>query len=228
MKIDNNTDYSALFSSLGNNSQNNFSLNDYASIKNGSYGKLMKAYYGKNGSEAKTAASSSKTDETTAQNMSAVQKSANELKDASKSLSKAVSSGDSDTVYKAAKDFADKYNSLMTSAGKVESNKTIKRTATNLMNEVASNLRLLNKAGIKMSEEGKMSVDEKAVKAEDNTAIKALFDGKSGSFGDQIENKASNIANRAQSAAKTQSTYTAKAAYNNRNVDIGSFYDSFN
>ena len=228
MKIDNKTDYSALFSSIGNNSQNNFSLNDYAQIKNGSYGKLMKAYYGKDGVASKTSASSKKLDETTTQNMNSVQKSADELKDATNSLSKAVATGDSDKVYQAAKDFADKYNSLMTSAGKVESNKTIKRTATNLMNEVASNLKLLNKAGIKMSDKGKMSVDEKTIKAEGNTAIKSLFEGKTGSFADAIENRASTISNKAKSAVNTSGTYTSKASYNNQNVDIGSFYDSFN
>ena len=42
------TDYSYLFSSLGTSSSSGTNLNflsDYASIKNGSYAKLMKAYY---------------------------------------------------------------------------------------------------------------------------------------------------------------------------------------
>ena len=38
--------YSFLFQSMSGNSNLNF-LSDYMSIKNGSYGKLMKAYYGK-------------------------------------------------------------------------------------------------------------------------------------------------------------------------------------
>lgn len=43
-------DYSFLFSSLGGNKGSSLSsfLADYASIKNGSYGKLMKAYYNEN------------------------------------------------------------------------------------------------------------------------------------------------------------------------------------
>ena len=45
------TDYSSLFSSVGSGSGN--WLADYASIKNGSYGKLMKAYY----AEAKSVSS---------------------------------------------------------------------------------------------------------------------------------------------------------------------------
>ena len=226
MKIDNNTDYNALFSSLGNNNQNGFSLSDYADIKNGSYAKVMKAYYGKGNSASKTSGSKAKLDETATKNLGAVQKSASELKDTTASLTDAVAAGDSDKVYKAAKDFADKYNSLMSDAGKIE-NKTLKRTATNLMNEVASNLKLLNKAGFKLDDSGKMSVDEKSIKAESNTALKALFD-KSGSFGDMVGSRASSIANKASSAIKTSGTYTPKATYNNQNVDLGSFYDSFN
>ena len=50
------TDTSYLFSSLSNSSSNSGSgldslssiLSDYSSIKNGSYGKLLKAYYGTN------------------------------------------------------------------------------------------------------------------------------------------------------------------------------------
>ena len=45
------TDYSSLFSSLGASSSN--WLADYATIKNGSYAKLMKAYY----AEAKSSSS---------------------------------------------------------------------------------------------------------------------------------------------------------------------------
>lgn len=46
MKITQKTDYSTLFSSL-NNSGNSLgiSFTDYASIKNGTYGKLLKSYY---------------------------------------------------------------------------------------------------------------------------------------------------------------------------------------
>ena len=47
MNIQAKTDYSTLFSSLSGNQTSTFSLADYASIKNGSYFKVMKAYYGK-------------------------------------------------------------------------------------------------------------------------------------------------------------------------------------
>ena len=44
-----NTDYSVLFGNMSTSAQTSstsgFSLLDYASIKNGSYAKLLKAYY---------------------------------------------------------------------------------------------------------------------------------------------------------------------------------------
>ena len=54
------TNYSFLFSGLSSSASNALSGNwlaDYASIKNGSYAKLMKAYYGKENNASKTAAS---------------------------------------------------------------------------------------------------------------------------------------------------------------------------
>ena len=51
IRINQKTDYSQLFASVGGNGSNNNSINfgvnlsDYASIKSGSYGNLMKAYY---------------------------------------------------------------------------------------------------------------------------------------------------------------------------------------
>ena len=51
------TNYSFLFSGLSSTASNAASSNwlaDYASIKNGSYAKLMKAYYGKENTASKT------------------------------------------------------------------------------------------------------------------------------------------------------------------------------
>lgn len=45
MKINPKTDYTSLFSSFNKGNTLGVSLTDYASIKNGSYGKLLKSYY---------------------------------------------------------------------------------------------------------------------------------------------------------------------------------------
>ena len=52
-KYNSNVDYSALFGGTSNSSSLGGTniLSDYASIKNGSYGKLLKAYYAKQDAE---------------------------------------------------------------------------------------------------------------------------------------------------------------------------------
>ena len=52
-KYNSNVDFSALFSGTSDSSSigNTNMLSDYAAIKNGSYGKLMKAYYAKQDAE---------------------------------------------------------------------------------------------------------------------------------------------------------------------------------
>ncbi|MCR5033096.1 MAG: hypothetical protein K6A92_09545 [Lachnospiraceae bacterium] len=71
--IPNRTNYSTLFSSLpgyknginANVSSLSSLLSDYSSIKTGSYGKLMKAYYGEVATKAKTTKSNTSTKDTT-------------------------------------------------------------------------------------------------------------------------------------------------------------------
>ena len=47
INVDSRQDYSYLFQNLSSGGMGNLNfLSDYASIKNGSYGRLMKAYYG--------------------------------------------------------------------------------------------------------------------------------------------------------------------------------------
>ena len=61
-------DFGSFFSTTGSSSSSNMSsfLSDYASIKNGSYGKLLKAYYKQNGSSSTSSSTSStKTTKTT-------------------------------------------------------------------------------------------------------------------------------------------------------------------
>ena len=51
-KYNTNVDYSYLFGSTqASSTSGSFSLSDYAAIKNGSYGKLLKAYYAKQDAE---------------------------------------------------------------------------------------------------------------------------------------------------------------------------------
>lgn len=213
---------STLFSSLNSDNTLGISLTDYASIKNGSYSKLVKAYYANKSSSS----SSSKTlTDTQTKTLTNVKTYANELDDAASSITTSLlNSGDTDKIYKAVSDFADKYNSLMSSVDS-DTNKSITKTATNMMNTVSANLSLLSNAGITLDEDGKMSVDETKLKA-NVTTLKSLFGG-SGSFGSTLASEASSIASTATSALNVSKNYTSSASYDNSSY-IGEIYDEYN
>jgi len=221
MKISN--DYSSFLSSLNSNDTLGISLTDYASIKSGSYKKLMKAYYGQKSSSS--AGTSSKADSTTVKNASNVKSAATGLKKAASDIESAIKSGDSDKIYKAVSSFADSYNETISSVNTFGKSSTTK-TAQNMINEIGNNLNLLSDAGIKISESGKMSVDEETVK-NSTSALKSLFSG-AGSLGSSIANRASTIANSAARVINSsKSTYTKKATDTvNTSTAIGSLYDS--
>ena len=117
MNINLKTDYSMLFSSLSSNAsaKTSGSINfygnffaDYASIKNGSYGKLLKAYYTKQSDETTSETSSANkysskagasTSLDTAETLAKVQKSTDKLKESADAL---LETG-SDSVFKSEK-----------------------------------------------------------------------------------------------------------------------------
>ena len=229
MKINPNTNYSALFSSLGVDNSTTSFLSDYASIKNGSYGKLMKAYYkneqGTSKQTASTNNSKKKISEEETKSLSAAKTSAEDLKASIENITSVVEDGgDAEKLAGAVKSFADKYNKFVAEAGKT-SNSSITRTGQSMINSVASNLSLLSKAGIKLNESGKMSVDEETVKKSAST-VKTLFGGV-GTFGDNIAAKATSVANKATSSLNVSKTYKPNASYDNSTY-VGKIYDSYN
>ncbi len=231
MSISLKNDYSALFSSLSNSSSSsssssssNFgiSLSDYASIKNGSYTKLLKAYYKKTDS-ADSTSSSSDTDSAKSA-LSSAKTAASDFKSAVEALESVADSDDTDKIYEAVSNFADTYNSLTKAAGNSGSS-SIKKIAQNMVNYVGENLSVLADAGITLDTDGKMSVNETTLKA-NTTPLKTLFSS-TGSFGDVLAAKASSISNKATSALNAASTYTSKASYSSASA-TGSIFDSYN
>ena len=123
-------DYSFLFSSMSssksgsNNLFTSINLADYNSIKTGTYGKLLKAYYKKEDTDS-TDTTSKKTSATTtevsyAKELKEVQTDANALRDSASALmqrgSKSVfKDEDMKKVYTAVSDFVKDYNTLMES-----------------------------------------------------------------------------------------------------------------
>jgi len=218
-----NSHISSLFSSLntGNTMFGSFNLGDYASIKNGSYGKLLKAHYAEEKrsatESAKTATAksnvTSKKDNTP---LSDVKKSADALKTSAEAFAKddlfAVKDGefDKEKILGAVKDFAGKYNATLDKTAKVNSKDVA--TSTKFMTSMTDMMsKALSKVGVNVGTDGKLSVDEEAFKKADMNRVKSLF-GERISYGSQIADKASEIS---KDAVMNSNLYTQGAALSN-------------
>lgn len=218
-------DFSALLGGTANSSGS--LLSDYASLKNGSYGKLMKAYYEQQNAEK--ASSSGDTPQKLTLMRSgadALKKSADALNDASLWEKKKfkikdeetgeeieVEDYDWDSITKAVKSFVGNYNSLVEHMGSSDT-KNVLRNAAWMTNITDKAKNLLSKAGITIGRGNKLELDEDALKEADITTLKSLFTGY-GSFTDKIAQKADNIGKEAANAAVKAKgvTYTKNGGY---------------
>lgn len=251
-------DYSFLFNSLNNSKSNAggnlfnaINLSEYSSIKTGSYGKLLKAYY----AEAEADIADSKKDTSSKKNTlkedtavekltevsgnaSTLQDSAEKLisrgkdslfkekemtvKDAAGKESK-VMGYDTDAIYKAVKDFTDKYNSFMKSVDDSKSSK-LDQERDQLAVLVSDYTQALEKAGVTIKEDNMLSVDEKTLKAADISDLKRLFNGNA-SFTYNVSKKASMIGVTANSEANSMKNYTSAGNYD-QTLTTGNLMDS--
>lgn len=227
------TDTSYLFSSLSNSSSNSGSgldslssiLSDYSSIKNGSYGKLLKAYYGTNTSSSVESLVDDKTASADdAATITKLKSSASDLKAASDELMK--TEDEPEKMYDAVSNFAEKYNTMIKTA--VDSNnQRVLTTAASMTTSTASNRNLLEKIGVKINEDNTLSVDEEKFKAADMSTVKTLF-GTHGSYAYGISTKASFIEMYAKSdAQKTSGLYGQNAQYDSAALSSGYNYFSY-
>jgi hypothetical protein len=190
-----------------NNSLGSFSFTDYAAIKNGSYGKLVKSYYSgtdKANYEAKAASAkssdSAKTKASTEVDktgLTQIKKDADELRASAEALNKddlwKAADGKADTakISRAVKDFADKYNKVIDQSSKISS-KEVSQDVKFMTGMTDTFSKVLGKIGISVGEDGKLSVDDDKLKNADKATVKSLFDG-SGTYGSQIADKAGSI-----------------------------------
>lgn len=250
-------DYSYLFQSLSTSSGSSLGnlnfLSDYASIKNGSYGKLMKAYYAKESSTVKTSADDNKTDtkksistaSDSAKTLSEIEKSADSVKEsADKLLTKGTKSVfakknvttkdeygfdtttkeyDTDAIYKAVSDFTKSYNDLLDKVADSEST-TILNKGTSLVNMTKSNEKLLSDIGITIGKDNTLSIDEETFKKADMNTVKSLFNN-TGSYGYNVSAQASMIDYAAERESSKANTYTVSGTYSNA-YSTGSILDS--
>ncbi|MDE7199984.1 MAG: flagellar filament capping protein FliD [Lachnospiraceae bacterium] len=214
--------YSTLLSGMGgSDSAGGVSslLGDYAAIKNGSYGKMMKSYYAKlKKQEAEESGESEKTKAGKVKDSASASAAASLYKSASALTSLNYddrSEENIDKITDSVSSFIKDYNSLMKSADKSE-NTTVQKQAESLYNSYYSNYKLFSKIGITMNSDKTLSLDEDTLKkALSDTekgsggTVKTLFSG-IGSFADKAVNRASQIY---RAAGDGESVTSSKAKY---------------
>ena len=245
------TNYSFLFSGLSSSASNAVSGNwlaDYASIKNGSYGKLMKAYYAKDSGDSKTAAShiTNRTTSTEAQKtvLAKVETTTDALKESADALlatgkkdlftQKDIITKDEngvetsakgyDAIYSAVNSFVTNYNSVMSAVDDVNDT-TVNNRAESLGNTTIANSKQLAKIGITMKNDGTLSLDKDAFMKADMSAVKNLFQG-NGSYGYRVSAQSSMINFAADHASTRSSLYTGSAGYTGL-YNAGNLFSSY-
>lgn len=244
-------DYSYLFQSMttsrGNSLGNLNFLSDYASIKNGSYGKLMKAYYAKDaadktaseGKDTETKKNSISTAADSAKTLSEIEKAADAMKESADSLlvkgSKSVfrkknekatvsEEYDTDAIYKAVSGFVTDYNDLLSKTS-AASSKNLQSKADTLAAVTSANAKLLSRVGITVNSDSSLSLDEEAFKKSDMGTVKNLF-GTTGAYGYKVSAQASMIDYTAAKESTRSNTYTANGTYSNV-YSAGNILNSF-
>lgn len=228
INVSNNRDYSQLFQSISSNGSGLGNLNflsDYASIKNGSYAKLMKTYYGT--AQSSSAAASKKSssgnildkilDEKKNPKVSKEAQEANanlttglsSLKSSVAALQKdgtytdtANGKSAADKVVSAMKAFVSDYNNVVSAAkNSTLANKTA--YVANMMNSTATNADKLAEIGVSINGNGTLELNEAKLKEAGVSKVQDLFSS------DNIMSYGSMIASRLRFAGAAVSTNTA-------------------
>lgn len=226
----NNYNVSSLFSNLNTSSKTQssaLSLSDYAAIRNGSYKKLMSAYYGsgaasgtddsKDTSSLVRSLTTTSSDATSlAERTSALLDDASlyEKKDIVKKDEKTgekstVNDYDWDKIADKVQKFVDSYNETIEDAGE-STTRGVLQNALWMTKVTSQNKNLLSQVGITVGGNNKLELDQDELKKANMSTIKSVF-GSSSGYASQIQYKAKQISSAAQSSA---SAYTNTGKYN--------------
>ena len=240
ISIQSKNDYSFLFNSMNKNSGNALSgmnwLSDYNSIKSGSYGKLMKAYYASDVEDTKTGAgkdsssilsrltdhkapTTAVSDEAKAFNKAAT--TADALQSSIKDLSSLKDDADDDKIYDSLNNYIKNYNSVIDAAGST-TDKAISNRLSTIRSATASNEKALNGLGISIGNDGKLSINKDTFAAADKSGVKDLF-AERRSYASNVGVSAAMIQSTANYDSARASTYTAAGSYSSV---VGSLWDS--
>lgn len=214
--------YSTLLGGGSSSSDSGISslLSDYASIKNGSYGKLMKSYYAKataSDDEDEDSTSSKKTSSNKEKDALTASAASSAYKAAEKLSTMEFSEENLDEAYDAVSDFVKQYNSLIKN-GSSSKNTAVQKQAEYLYDTMYSNYKLFAKIGITLNTDRTLSLDETTFKKGNTATMKTLFNG-ANSFADKVSYKASQMyryANEGKSV--TAKSYTSSGTYSTTNT----------
>lgn len=228
-------DYSYLFQSLSSGGMGNLNfLSDYASIKNGSYGRLMKAYYGPNQSSSTQSDGSRRSSYNILEKLEQekrnpkvskdVQEANSNLTSGLSTLKKSIGTLQSDSTYtstnngqsaadkvvSAVKAFVSDYNKVVTaSKGSTLTSQTA--YVANMMSATSANAEQLAEIGIKVNAKGTLDLNEAKLKAADISAVQNLFSSEDVmSYGSRLASRVqfAGTASSSSSTNKTDSTTT--------------------
>ncbi|MCH5275874.1 MAG: flagellar filament capping protein FliD [Lachnospiraceae bacterium] len=200
INVGSNSDYSYLFQGLsGSDSSGNLNfLSDYTAIKNGSYGKLMKSYYGTKNSSSITASGSKSSTSNVVDRILEEKKNPTVSKEAQEANSKltsgisslmtSVSTLQNDNTYKnskdgtsaadkvvsAIKDYVSQYNDVVSAA----KNSTLANATSHvagMMNSSKANAEKLAEIGITINGDGTLQLNESKLASTDISKIQKLF-----------------------------------------------------
>lgn len=222
------SNYSNIFGNTGSIYNNLAQLN---SVRRGTYGKALKAYYAKeNITSASKSSSGSKSNRykyssyTADAGLSEIQtqsgkltESAAKLTDNSKkSLFADKDDYNADEAYKAVSEFVSEYNDTLSAVNKT-TNTTVTNAADNMTRMTKVMSYSLSKVGVSVGKDGRLSVDEETFKNTVMDKVKSVF-GPGGSFARSVGSYSARLGN----AAKTQSLQAAN------NTGIYGKYGSYN
>ncbi|MCR5251513.1 MAG: hypothetical protein K6E50_12990 [Lachnospiraceae bacterium] len=205
-------DYSALFGTSNQKSGVDYSsilgldLSDVASVRNGSYGKLLKNYYAKEKAGAKAV------DGDTDAKLTSIKEDADKLGAAADAFQNdklfetketkdengrpKEEFADRDKLAGAVKDFVKAYNAAIDSAGESET-KSVLRTGSWMAGMSRQNSNVLKEVGISIGADDKLSFDEEAFKTANTATVKSVFRGVN-SYASQVSAKAGSISRATQ------------------------------
>ena len=235
INVDSGQDYSYLFQSLSSGGMGNLNfLSDYSSIKNGSYGKLMKAYYGTGQSSSTSSGGRKGSTYNILEKLEAEKRNPKVSKDVQEANSKLTSglsslknsistlqssstytdtengSSAADKVVSAVKSFVSNYNDVVTaSKGSTLSSQT--SYVANMMSATSANADKLAEIGIRVNAKGTLEINEAKLKAADISQIQEMFSSEDVmSYGSRLASRVqfANTAGSTTTTNKTDSTTT--------------------